>query len=70
MVTNAPPDQQFADLIRRIQDAARRRFQSAPGSQESRRAIDEEIALDRELNDRVRYLTTLGADPPEHDPDD
>jgi hypothetical protein len=59
-----PPDQRFADLIRRIQEAARRRFQSAAGSPESKAAIDEEIALDRELNDRIRDLTVPGADPP------
>jgi hypothetical protein len=59
-----PPDQRFADLIRRIQEAARRRFQSAPGSPERKAAIDDEIALDRELNDRIRDLTLPGADPP------
>jgi hypothetical protein len=61
---HAPPDPRFADLIRRIQEAARRRFQNPPGSPESRAAIDEEIALDRELNDRIRYMTVPGADPP------
>jgi hypothetical protein len=66
----APPDPRFADLIRRIQDAARRRFKNAPGSAESKAAIDDEIALDRELNDMVRGIAFLGADPPDHDPDD
>jgi hypothetical protein len=47
IVTHAPPDPRFADLIRRIQEDARPRFQSAPCSPESRAAIDEEIALDR-----------------------
>ena len=64
IVTHAPPDPRFADLIRRIQEDARPRFQSAPCSPESRAAIDDEIALDRELNDRIRDLTVPGAGPP------
>jgi hypothetical protein len=39
-------------------------WQSAPGSPENRAAIEDEIALDRELNDRIRDLTVPGADPP------
>ena len=64
MSRQSPPDPRFADLIRRIQEAARRRFQNAPGSAQRKAAIDEEIALDRELNDRIRDLTLPGADPP------
>jgi hypothetical protein len=64
MVMHAPPDPRFADLVRRIQEASRRRFQSPPGSTERKAAIDDEIALDRELNDRIRDLTLPGADPP------
>jgi hypothetical protein len=63
------PDPRIVDLVRRIQEAARRRFRHAAGSPESSAAIDEEFALDRELNDGVRDLRVPGADPPNHDPD-
>jgi len=39
-----PPDPRIVDLVRRIQDAARRRFRHAPGSPESLRVIDEKTA--------------------------
>jgi len=45
-------------------------LQSPPGSPESKAAIVRELALDGELNDRVRAITFLGADPRDHDPDD
>ena len=70
MSEKAPPDQRFADLIRRIQEAARDRFRYPPGSSEAQIAIDRELALDRELNDMIRAIAEPGADPPDHDPDD
>jgi hypothetical protein len=63
-----PPDPRIVDLVRRVQDAARR-FRHAPGSPESFATIDEEHAPDREINDRVREPTVTGADPRDHDPD-
>ena len=65
-----PPDPRIVELVRRIQDAARRRFRHAPGSPESFAAIDEELALDREFKHRVREPTVPGADLPDHHSDD
>ena len=64
-----PPDPRIVHLVRRIQNAARRRFRHDPGSPKSFAAIDEELAIDRVSKHWVREPTVPGADLPDHQSD-
>ena len=58
-----PPDPRIVALVRRIQDAAHRRRRDIPGNPERAVVIDENQALDCELDD----LTLPGSDAPDQD---
>jgi hypothetical protein len=51
----------LSELITRLRRASRARFQTRPGSEEHRQAIDAELVLDHELDDAVYHPTAKPA---------
>jgi hypothetical protein len=62
-MTRRQSDESVERIIEEMREASHDRFASEPGSQEHLEAIDEELALDRDLDEVINERSSMAPGP-------